>query len=394
MKKKIVFFLLLYYFSVDNNIAQVFLSNNSEISIVTAGPGKELYEKFGHSAMRVVDSNLNIDFIYNYGIFDFNAPNFYSNFARGKMFYLVAKYDFKYFLNNYNQEQRWLKQQVLNLNLSEKQKIFSYLENNVRKENATYLYDPFFDNCATKLRDILQITLNDQVNLNSVNIPNNQTLRALMEKEIDWNTWGNFGINLIAGTILDKKREQQAYTYLPYHLFTTFKHAKLKRGNSFSPLVEREELLLNFEEQPTRTKILSPFSVFLVLLMIVLIISFQDLRNNTRTRLLDFIIFFVTGMVGVLLSYLWLFSSHTTAPNNFNVIWAFLPNLYIAFTLRKKNPKSWTKKYVFMLLLALVILPVLWLSGVQAFPFAAIPLFILLFVRYLFLYKHLPSANK
>jgi len=394
MKKKILFLVFLCFFSIKKISAQRILANTSEISIVTAGPGAELYEKFGHSAIRIIDASLNIDLIYNYGIFDFNTPNFYTNFAKGKMYYVLAKYDFKYFIASYNRDGRWLKQQVLNLNLSEKQIIFNYLENNALQENAGYLYDPFFDNCATKLRDILQITLKDSVALNSTKILNNISLRELMDQEIYWYTWGNFGINTIAGTILDKKRSQLAYTYLPDQLYKTVKYAKIKRANKFIPLVQREELLLSFSELPTPLQVLNPILIFIILLMIVLFISFKDLKNNKRTKLLDFIIFLITGIVGLILAYLWLFSSHTTAPNNFNLLWAFLPNLFIAFTIGRENPKTWIKTYILILLCALCGIPLLWLFGIQAFPFSVIPLLILLFVRYLFLYRHLLRFKK
>lgn len=394
MKKKILLLLFLCFFLVKKLGAQEKLSTNSEISIVTAGPGAALYEKFGHSAIRIIDSSLNIDLIYNYGVFDFNAPNFYSNFAKGKLYYVLAKYDFKYFLASYKTDKRWLKQQVLNLSLSEKQRIFDYLENNALQENATYLYDPFFDNCATKLRDVLQIILNNGIKLNSTNISNNKSLRELMDQEIHWNSWGNFGINLIAGTILDKKRSQLAYTYLPDHLHATIKNAQIKREGRFVDLVKREALVLDFEEQKPSLQPFNPIIIFTILLIIVFLISFQDIKNNKRTRSLDFVIFFVTGLIGLLLAYLWLFSSHTTAPNNFNLLWAFLPNLFMAFKIRKKDPKIWIKKYVLTLLFALAAIPLLWFFGVQAFPFASIPLLVLLFVRYLFLYKYLLLLKK
>ena len=394
MKKKLLFLLLLCLFSIQINKAQVQLSVYSEISIVTAGPGEELYEKFGQSAIRVKDPVLNLDLIYNYGIFDFNAPNFYSNFADGKMYYLLARYDFKYFLASYKKDKRWLKQQVLNLNSVEKQQMFMYLENNVLKENATYLYDPFFDNCATKLRDILKLILTNAVILKSENIENNETLRGLMNHKIYWNTWGNFGINLIAGTILDAKRNQLEYTYLPDYLFKTFKNAKIKREQKLVDLVKREDILLNFDEIPTSSSLLSPLVVFTLLLLIVSFITLNDIKNKRRTKSLDFIIFFVTGLVGLLLTYLWMFSSHKTAPNNFNVLWAFVPNLYISFIIIKKNSKLWLQKYLLVLLIFLGIVPFLWIFRIQSFPMAIIPILVLLFIRYLFLYKYLLTFKK
>lgn len=394
MKKKLLVLLVLCFFSISKNIAQVNLSVYSEISIVTAGPGEELYEKFGHSAIRIKDPLLKLDLIYNYGVFDFNAPNFYSDFAEGKMYYLLARYDFKYFLASYKKDKRWLKQQVLNINQVEKQQFFNYLENNALLENATYLYDPFFDNCATKLRDISKIILNDAIVLTSNKIENNKTLRALMNQEIYWNTWGNFGINLIAGTILDKKRNQLAYVYLPDYIFRTFKNGKIKRENQLVALVKREDTLLNFEEISKSTSLFSPFNIFTILLVIVVFITLKDVKNNKRTKYLDFIIFVITGLIGLILTYFWLFSSHRTAPNNFNVLWAFLPNLIVAFFILKTITKKWLQKYVLALLVCIVLISILWLSGTQVFPVAAIPILLLLFIRYLFLFKCLLTSKK
>ena len=394
MKKKILALLVLCFFSITKNNAQVQLSVYSEISIVTAGPGEELYEKFGHSAIRIKDPLLKLDLIYNYGVFDFNAPNFYTNFAEGTMYYILARYDFKYFLESYKRDKRWLKQQVLNLNQVEKQQFFNYLENNVLPENATYLYDPFFDNCATKLRDVTNVILNGTVVLNSEKIPNNKTLRALMNQEIYWNTWGNFGINLIAGTILDIKRNQLAYTYLPDYIFKTFKNGKIKKQGQLKNLVKREDSLLKFEEASSSPSLFSPFIVFTFILLIVLFITFRDVKNNKRTAYLDFIIFFITGLMGLILAYLWLFSSHKTAPNNFNVLWAFLPNIVVAFFILKGIAKKWLQKYIIALLICLGIIPLLWFLRIQVFPIAVIPLLILLFVRYLFIYKYFLIAKK
>jgi len=379
---------------VIKNTAQVHLSVYSEISVVTAGPGKELYEKFGHTALRIKDPVLNLDLIYNYGVFDFNAPNFYANFAEGKMYYLLARYDFKYFLDSYKKDKRWLKQQVLNLNQAEKQQFFNYLENNARPENATYLYDPFFDNCATKIRDISKVILKDAVTLTSESIENNKTLRTLMNQEINWNTWGNFGINLIAGTILDVKRNQLAYTYLPDYIFKTFNNGKIKRKLQIMNLVKREDVLLDFDESSNTKTLLSPLYIFIFLLFIVIFITFKDVKNNRRTKFLDFTLLFTTGLVGLVLTYLWLFSSHSTAPKNFNILWAFLPNLFVAFFILKTSTKKWLQKYIIALLVCLGIIPLIWFTGIQVFPIAIIPLLILLFVRYLCLYKYLLTSKK
>ncbi|MEE9409066.1 MAG: DUF4105 domain-containing protein [Polaribacter sp.] len=389
MKKKYFLLLFLITFFKITTSQNVQLSVYSEISIVTAGPGTELYSAFGHSAIRIKDPVLNLDIIYNYGIFDFNAPNFYSNFAKGNLTYSLARYDFKYFLRSYKNEKRWVKQQVLNLTREERQAYFLYLENNARPENAKYSYDPYFNNCATILRDITNSILDNKVVFKDDHIEKEQSLRGLMDKEIYWNTWGSFGINLIAGTILDKKATTSEYMYLPDYVYDAFKHASLYINNQPQSLVKREDIVLDFKETNLKRGLFNPFLIFSLLAIIGLFITYKDCKNEKRTKLLDFILFFITGIIGCVLSFLWFFSSHSTGPNNFNLLWALAPNLLVAFLLLKRNQKKWVQKYVQLLLVLLLIIPILWIAKVQGFPIAVVPLLILLFVRYLFLSKRL-----
>ena len=125
MKKTLLSFLFL--FSVCATSAQYFkLSVYAEVSIITVGPGENLYEVFGHSTVRIKDPVLNFDLAYNYGIFDFSKPGFYSNFAKGKLEYLLARYPFQNFVRSNKQDKRWVKEQVLDLTQEQKQLFLSF----------------------------------------------------------------------------------------------------------------------------------------------------------------------------------------------------------------------------------------------------------------------------
>ena len=371
------------------SIAQIQLSEYSEISIVTAGPGTELYEAFGHSAIRIKDPVFNLDLIYNYGMFDFKAPNFYSNFTKGKLLYQLARYDFKYFLSSYKKDNRWVKQQVLNLNQRQKQAFFLYLQNNATPENATYFYDPYFNNCATKLRDITVTILDDKVSFKDASLFKNQSFRQLMDKEIPWNTWGSFGINLALGSKLDAKADFKQYMYLPDHVFTIFKNSTILIDNKIDNLVKREDILLDYKELKQKISILNPFLIFSFISLIGLFITFLDFKKKKRTKSLDFTVLFVTGLIGIIVVFLWFFTDHSTTPNNFNFLWAFAPNLIIAFLMLKQRTKKWLTLYFKFLLLLLILIPIIWILGVQLFPISVIPLLILFFIRYFFLSKKL-----
>lgn len=384
-------FLLLFLWLIKPNHAQVQLSVYSEVSIVTAGPGTELYEAFGHSAIRIKDPVLQLDLIYNYGMFDFDQPNFYSNFTKGKLLYKLARYEFKYFLASNKRDKRWVKQQVLNLDQQQKQEYFMYLERNALPENATYFYDPYFNNCATKLRDITAEILGNKVDFKTGTIEKNKSFRQLMNKEIPWNTWGSFGINLALGSKLDKGRSDLDYMYLPDYVFSIFKKSRISIDGKYQSLVLKEEKLINFKELEQEISIFNPLLVFSVISLFGLFITYRDFKNNTRSKWLDFTILFSTGILGVLIVFLWFFTNHSTTPNNFNFLWAFAPNLMIAFFVLKNQPKKWLHFYFKFLMILLILIPIFWILEIQLFPMSILPLLILFFVRYLFLSTNLKN---
>ena len=383
---KNILFVIALFLIINNGFSQQYkLSKNAEISIITAGPGKILYEGFGHTTIRIKDSNF--DNAYNYGIFDFNAPNFYLNFTKGRLLYKLQSYPFHYFVRDYQQDKRWIKEQILNLSQQEKQQVYNYLQNNALPENATYLYDPFFNNCATKPREILETILKDKIVFDDNYIKSRKSFRQLMNDEISWNNWGSFGINLALGSKLDKKASIKKYMYLPDFVYSGFNKAKIKRNNTLEYLVKVDRYILKFDEIEIKSELISPLLSFIILLIIGSLITYRDVKLNKRTKWLDFILFFTTGLIGLLIVFLWFFTNHSTTPTNFNFLWAFAPNILVGFILLKNQQRKWVKNYIKLLLVFLGITPLIWLSKYQQLPLASIPLLLLLFIRYLSLNK-------
>ena len=100
------------------------LSPNAEISLLTCGAGNEYYLSFGHSAIRVCDTSLGIDHVYNYGTFDFDTPNLYLKFALGNLDYMLSVQNYNNFILSYRYEGRWVVEQKLNLTDEERNKLY------------------------------------------------------------------------------------------------------------------------------------------------------------------------------------------------------------------------------------------------------------------------------
>lgn len=383
MKKVLLF--LLFVCCLNTTHAQYLqLSAYSEVSIVTVGPGENLYEVFGHSTIRIKDPILNFDLAYNYGVFDFSAPNFYTNFAKGKLVYKLARYPFKYFIQSNKEDKRWVKEQILNLTQEQKQQFFEYLENNAKQQNASYLYDPYFNNCATKLRDISRIILRDRIDLNE-EYTSNKTLRQLMNEELHWNSWGSLGINIALGTTLDKEATPEQYLYLPDFVYLAFKEGTIDINGTLSPIVKKEVDILVFDEPDNQFSFLSPIVLFTLLLLIGVYFTYRDRKSGKRSKWFDFLLFFTTGLIGAGIVFLWFFTDHITTPNNFNFLWAFAPNLFISFYLLKDQIHKNIRRYIQMIGILLIGILVIWGAGIQLFSVALIPIFLLLGIRYYYL---------
>lgn len=369
------------------------LSPKAQISVITCGAGEELYSTFGHSAFRVQDPSLGIDVVYNYGTFNFNTPNFYLKFARGKLLYRLSRQKVDNFLFDYELENRWVKEQLLDLSNQEINELFQFLEENYLPENRDYKYDFFYDNCSTKMGDVLEKVFGNQLVFDKDHLENKYTFRELIHQNLVANSWSAFGIDLALGSVIDKKASPREHMFLPNYVLRQLNNTLLDH----KPLVQRKRTILDKEPKKNSSYFLSGPLFWLVLLMLfVLVITNIDFQNKMRSRWLDFFLFFFTGAIGLLICFLWFFTDHTATAGNFNILWAFPVNIILAFYLVRKKPlPSWSSTY-FRIILGLLLLTVIfWLLKVQVFSPMITPLLITLGIRYLFLsFKHsIPGQN-
>ena len=385
MSKKFHFIFILL-FSCFQLAAQQKLSSEATVSVVTCGPGTELYSAFGHSAFRVYDPLLKLDKIYNYGTFDFNKPNFYLNFAKGKLIYQLSTTRYGYFLQQFNYENRWVKTQELNLDEADVQAVYDFLENNAKPENKSYQYDFFYDNCSTKIEEVIKTVLKDKVTFNNDHITDHKSHRDLIaDYTAEEFKWGKFGIDLALGSVIDDKATASEFKFLPDYIYLGFNNATINIDGKNIPLVKADNQVLNEVKQPQPFSIFQPIIVFLLISLFFIFKTFQDYKNGKSTKWVDFSLYFMTGVIGIVVLLLWFASSHTATYKNFNFLWAFAPNLVVAFFVFKEVIPKWLANYNKLLLVLLVILAILWILKIQVFNIAIIPILVMLFVRYGFL---------
>lgn len=360
------------------------LSPDAEITVLTIGPGSSLNDAFGHSGFRIKDTRLGIDEVYNYGIYDFNTPNFYLKFAQGKLDYLIGKNAYSDFYNSYVYQNRSIQEQTLNLSQNEKQQLYNFLLNNYKPANRSYLYDFFFDNCATKIKDVVVTNVDSQIVFNEPEDFHVQSFRTLIQEQLDVNSWGSVGIDLALGSVIDRPATPEEHMFLPQYIHSFFGAATF--GNTDKNLVKKDEVL--FKKKATETSknlLFSPFVILGLLGIIIIAITYSDYKKQRRTKLLDLLIFLITGLIGVLILFLWFATDHEATAQNYNLLWAFALNLVVIGQLNKPHPKSWFIKYLKFLVIMLCLLSFHWVVGIQVFAMALLPLLLSLAVRYVFL---------
>lgn len=394
--KKLVFLLFLFVGIVfGQEKPQIKLSPEATFSVVTCGAGSELYSSFGHSAFRLKDPVYGYDVVYNYGTFDFNTPLFYVKFAQGKLPYQLGRNSFKNFVRVYKYEKRWVKEQVLNLTLEQNKTLLAYLENNYKEENRDYKYDFFYNNCATKIRDVIKDNFGDEIIFHEDHLPKDKTFRDLIHDNLETNSWSSFGIDIALGAVIDKPAYAEEYQFLPEYVFKAFENATMQ--DSVTPFVTETNLVLDAPEiAPEKGNILfSPYVLFTIFLLIVLIITFLDFKNNKRTRWLDAVLLLANGLVGIIILLLWFATDHTATAMNMNILWLLPINLFFVrkFLVKNKECKALAKHTVFCILLMLVVF-FLWIIDFQQFALATIPLMALFFIRYVYLTYYFSKLEK
>ena len=343
MKSTITTFLLFisaFAFSqTDSSIQQ---SCPIRISLLTCTPGQELYSTFGHSAIRIVNSADNTDLVFNYGTFDFDDPDFYKKFIKGKLLYFVSVDSLSSFLREYQYFKRGVTDQAINISCEEKQKMLAALFENVKEENKYYRYNFNYDNCTTRLRDIMEKATGKQLQTKNILPHSNTTFRHLIHDYLNkgGQYWSKLGIDILLGSPLDKKITNPEAMFLPDYLMYAFDSST----NGDQPLVAEKTILIPEFAETKSKSLFTPLVVFSIALFLIAILSyFKSGASKIFFKFFDFIFFLTLGLLGVLLLFMWFDTDHAMCKNNFNLLWALPTHLPLAFMLFSK--KEWIKIY-------------------------------------------------
>ena len=367
-------------FIVASGYIQIYPQVNStnEAYLITCAPGTETYSIYGHSALRIINPATRSDSIYNWGVFDFSTPHFAWKFAKGRLDYMLDVNAPQSFLGEYFYEKRSVYEQKINLEADEMAKLLALLEENQKPENAKYRYDFFYDDCSTRIRDLLEKAIGSKLLYPPDEQKDQPTFREMTGKYQKPYPWLKFGIDLIMGSPGEHKTTLRDRMFLPIDLQDGLSQALVNRSGRMVPLLRNPEILLQFDPPVTKPRFYTTPVFLFTLLLVVMIILLSLNQSKNFNRILDLVLFTAFSALSILMIFFNFFTDHMQMRWNLNIIWLSpFVLLCLASLILNKEWKSWFRVVFFLCLIAFLIQ----LVFPHGYNTAFLPLVLILMIR-------------
>lgn len=381
--KKLTIFLCLFLLSIANyqlSIAQAH-QDSIRVTLLTCSPGQEIYELYGHTAIRCQIPKDSLDTVFNYGVFDLSKPFFAWHFVLGQTDYMVQPIPWNYFVREYQLRGSSITEQELNLTPSEARRLTNRLIENSLPENREYRYNFLYKNCTTMVRDMVEQAINGRIQYPDT-LPH-QTFREILHHYTAEHPWAQEGNDLLLGAEVDTILSVHAAMFVPDNMMCTFDGAFIctPKGD-MRPLVKQKKILLEAQPQIVEPEFpLLPWQLMLVFGAVCLLIMLLEIWTKRLFWLWDVLLLLLQGTAGVLLTFMFLFSKHPAVDSNWQ-IWVLNPIALIGipFVIKSAIKHKSTYWYYFQfVVLALFLLFSPWIP--QVFAKITVPLALCLLTR-------------
>ena len=318
-------------------------SDSIRFSLLTCAPGSEIYEHFGHTAIRYENYTRKVDLVFNYGMFNFREPHFVWRFVKGETDYQLGITPYIYFKAEYAMRGSSVYQQVLNLTQAEKEKLLVLLETNYRPANRVYRYNYFYDNCTTRARDKIEEAIGGEV-VYPDSIAG-KTFRSIVHEFTSEAKWDELGIDMCLGAEADVEIGKRLQMFAPFYMLHYADDAYILGANGEKrPLVLEKTKIVDVEPEPFEPGFpLSPMACGILFLVICLVMGWIQWKKRRIWWGWDLCLLLLQGLAGCLVAFLFFFSVHPTVGSNW-LLWLFnpVPLFYLPFLVwhEKKGRKD------------------------------------------------------
>jgi hypothetical protein len=329
------------------------IGQNVTITLLTMGSGKEVWELFGHNALWIHDNVTGRDTVFNWGVFDFHQPRFIQRFLKGEMLYAMGGDPLSQQLAVYRYLNRTVAAQELDLSVAQRDSILHQIQWYAQPENINYRYDYYRDNCATRIRDIMDNAIGGQMHTKAGS-PTGTTYRWQSLRLMQGDKPIMLGVDIGLGRPADRDLTQWETMFLPrpLHDFVATLQVSDSAGATH-PLVKRESILFRASRapEPDAPPGLVPWLIGAGLIVAGLFawIGSAAMAGGRGARVVASTLIglwaIAAGILGLLLTLLWTVTDHVFAHANenlllFNPLWLVLAIVAIA-SLARGRPGTW-----------------------------------------------------
>jgi hypothetical protein len=295
------------------------------VSMLTFGPGDHPFYKFGHDAI-LVQPREGPGLVFNFGTFGFDKPNLIPKFLRGRLMYWLSVSPLESTLWSYESSNRTIEMQELDLTPVERWGLYQRLLTNARPENREYLYDYFWDNCSTRVRDAIDATIGGRLKAAAL-APATMSLRANALRMTADLRWEYVALSFALGSLTDRPMNAWQEGFLPEKLRDLVRTVRVERDGEWRPLVKSERTL--FAAQRPAPLARPPRWLFWfalpgitagALLAVLGLAARRRPAARVTLGLLSSLLGLVLGLLGTILLALWLFTNHKAAHANANIL--------------------------------------------------------------------------
>lgn len=367
--------------------------------LITCYPGPEIYELCGHEAIRIYGTDEKgeyLDSVWNYGIFDFNSPNFAYRFAKGETDYIVAGYPLRYFLPEYERRGSRVVEQQLNMNQEEIAVLRRLLQINSLPRNRTYRYNYVRDNCSTRVLNMIEASVAPL----KVDLPDSVSYSSFRDAMRHFHRnypWYQFGIDLALGGGIDLPITSREETFAPVLLEEKMQGAKYSNGE---PVV-RKTIILNEGLQdatlPATPWWATPMAVAVLLLLISLGVSIYEYKKKIAAKIWMTIFFSLLGLGGCVIWFLVFISSHDSTSPNLLFLWLNPLQLVLAVCIWWRSTRPAAMAMALVNLIIILVMSLAWPLQAQSANPAFFPLWAATFIlslTYAIIYPRLGYKNE
>jgi len=299
-----------------------------QVYLVTIGEGGQIWEKFGHNSLWFRDSASRVDEIYNWGTFDFEAPDFAWRFVTGETKYWVEKFPGgQLVVDFFIGRDRTVHLQRLNLTPAQAAKALAFARNNALEANKYYRYDYFLDNCSTRVRDLIDYATDGALKAATGTVTVPRSFRSESVRLTDDLKFAQLGITVALGRPADKPLTLWEDAFVPMRLRDMVRDVRVTIDGKQQPLVAEEAVPYTTRDRAELADVPSIWMLplFVGVLLMIDLVTLGIIGERSRMAEVVFrtevvIWAFLTGILGAAILFAWMFTKHTFWAANENLL--------------------------------------------------------------------------